>query len=88
MEAAIVIALSGDTVQLSGTYKVSRVLGWETQPPINVRQLSDTHYAVQPLDAAGHEVGDVVFWPKNAIVVTKRHPVQPTPRIDDFELRF
>ncbi len=81
-------AFPADIVQLSGTTKTGRVLDWSAQRPINVHQLSATHFAVQPLDANRHEVGEIVFWPQNAVVVVKRHVMPPVFRLDEFEIRF
>lgn len=86
MSAEKVVALPGDIVMLGSSNKRGRILDWETQLPIDRRQLSASHYAVQPVQADGQNIGTVVFWPQNGIVVVTRHVV-PSPRrsLDDIE---
>ena len=82
------LALPQDIVQLSGTMKTGRVLDWSTQRPINARQLTASHYPVQPVSADGQATGEVVFWPQNGIVVIKRHIEPQRSYGDEFELKF
>lgn len=61
-----------DTVRLNGI-KPARVVDWDTKRPFFQKSYAATHYAVQPIDAHGRDVGDVQFWPINGMEIVQRH---------------
>lgn len=83
-----IYAFAQDIVKLTGTNKTGRVLDWSTQMPIDQRTLSESHYPVQVIDGAGHEVGSLLFWPHNGIEMVQRHVVPQTPQDDLSNVRF
>lgn len=80
------MALPGDIVKLSGTKRLGRVLDWETQIELNRRQLAGTHLAVQPVDVMRHDIGQVVFWPRDGVSTIEEAPRQARPSytLDEF----
>ncbi len=77
-----------DIIQLSGTSKIGRVLGWGELLPIDQRQHAETHYPVQPIDAAGRDEGPHRFWPMNGVAMVKRFVVPQPYRADEFDVKF